>query len=354
MLLQSRISFQGTARPSAHPLVLAVAALLGVVLAAGKVDAGTLESVKSRGELVCGVSDQLPGFAISDRYGRWKGIDIDFCRAVAAAVLGDKSKVAFKPMSRAQGFRSLAAAEVDLLSQSSAWTLSHDTEFKIRFVDILVYDGQGFLVPKSHGLSSVLELSGATICVVSDTRAQEKVARFLGHHRMNYRLVKRANWKDLLAAYESGACTALTGEVTQLAAARRTLAAPAQHAILPEFVSKEPLGPAVRIQDPNWFAILRWVRMALIVAEELGVDSKNVSGMANSAIEDVRRLLGTGSTLGQSLGLDAEWARRMIAAVGNYGEIFERNLGAGSDLQLARGYNRLWTQGGLMYGVPVR
>ncbi len=328
--------------------------LLGLSLAPNCADAGTLESVKSRGELVCGVSDQVPGFAVADRYGRWQGIDVDFCRAVAAAVLGDKTKIVLKPMSRAEGIRSLAAGEIDLLSQTSAWTLSQDTEFKIRFVDILVYDGQGFLVPKSHGLSSALELSSASICVVSDTRAQDALAAYFGRHRMNYQLVKRASWNELLAAYGAGACTALTGDVTQLAAARRKLVAPSQHAILPEIVSKEPLGPAVRMQDPNWFAILRWVRMALVVAEELGVNSTNVSAMANSAIEDVRRLLGTGSTLGQSLGLDTEWARRMIAAVGNYGEIYERNLGSGSDLQLARSYNKLWTQGGLMYGVPVR
>lgn len=342
------------APPASHILVLAAAFLSGVCLAADQAGAGTLEGVRVRGQLVCGVSDQVPGFAVSSRLGEWKGIEIDFCRAVASAALGDKSKVVFKPMSRALGPRSLAAGEVDLLAQTSAWTFSNDTEFKIRFVDILVFDGQGFLVPKSHGLSSVLELSGASICIVSDTRAQEKVASFFGRHRMKYRLVKNTSWRDLLAAYGAGKCTALTGDVTQLAASRRQLVSPQQHEILPEFISKEPLGPAVRTQDTNWFAILRWIRMALIEAEELGVSRSNVSTMAKSPIEDVRRLLGSGSTLGQSLGLDAEWARRMIGAVGNYGEIFDRNLGAGSDLQLERGYNKLWTNGGLMYGVPMR
>ena len=343
------------AQPGVAARTLILAALIGMSLAlAGHAAAGTLEGIKTRGQLTCGVSDQLPGFAVVDGYGKWRGIDIDFCRAVAAAVLGDQSKAVFKPLSRTEGFRSLAAGEIDLLSQPSAWTLSHDTEFTIRFVDILVYDGQGFLVPKSHGLASVLELSGASICVVSDTRAQDAVAAYFGRYRMNYNLVKRTNWKDLLAAYDSGACIALTGEVTQLAAARRTLTAPAQHTILPEVVSKEPLGPAVRAQDSNWFAIVRWVRMALVVAEELGVDSTNVSAMSTSAFDDVRRLMGTDSSLGQSLGLDAEWARRMIAAVGNYGEMYERNLGSRSDLKLERGYNKLWMHGGLMYGVPVR
>ncbi len=331
-----------------------MAMLLAISLVTAEADAGTLEGIKSRGQLACGVSDQLLGFAVSDRSGQWRGMDVDFCRAVAAAVLGDQSKVMIKPMSRTQGYRALAAGEIDLLSQSSAWTFSHDTEFKIRFVDILVYDGQGFLVPKSHGMTSVLELSGASICVVSDTRAQDVVAAYFGRYRMNYHLVKRANWADLLTAYSTGACTALTGDVTQLAAARRTLASPTQHTILPEMVSKEPLGPAVRVQDSNWFAIVRWVRMALVEAEELGVDSANVSMMKKSPIEDVRRLLGTDSTLGQSMGLDADWVRRMIAAVGNYGEMYERNLGIRSDLMLERGNNKLWTHGGLMYGVPMR
>lgn len=316
--------------------------------------AATLASVKARGHLICGVSDHVPGFAVSDRYGAWKGIDIDFCRAVAAAVLGDQTRIDIKPMSRAQGFRALAAGEIDLLSQASAWTLSRDSEFKIRFVDVLVYDGHGFMVPRSHGLSSALELSGASICVVADTRAEEIVANFFGRHRMRFQLVKHANWKDLLSAYSAGGCTALSGDVTQLAAARRTLAAPTEHVILPEVISKEPLAPAVRVSDHQWFAILRWVRFALIEAEELGVDSSNAETMANSAFEDVRRLLGTGSSLGQSLGLEPQWARRMLSAVGNYGQIFERNLGIESDLQLARGYNKLWTRGGLMYAVPLR
>lgn len=329
--------------------------MLAITMFAGAcAQAGTLDSVKTRGELICGVSDQVPGFAISDRNGRLLGLDVDFCRAVAVAVLGGGAKIVTKPMSRADGFRALAAGEIDLLAQASAWTLSNDTEFNIRFVDVLLYDGQGFLVPKTHGLSSVLELSGAPVCVVSDTRAQDALAGFFGRHRMNYQLVKKPNWNDLVAAYASGACTALTGDVTQLAAARRTLAQPSEHVMLPEFIAKEPLGPAVRIQDPVWFSVVRWVRMALVEAEELGIDSSNVTTMAGSAIEDVRRLLGVDSTLGQSLGLDADWARRMIAEVGNYAEIYERNFGIGSDLLLSRGYNKLWSRGGLMYGVPLR
>lgn len=337
--------------PSICRLLLALSLML---CASATVRAGTLASVKARGEVSCGVSDQVPGFANLDRYGRWSGIDVDFCRAVAAAVLGDSTKVALKAMPRAHGFRALAAGEIDLLSQASPWTLSRDTEFQIRFVDVLVYDGQGFLVPRSHGLSSVLELSGATICVVAGTRAADVVGHVFGRQRMRFQLVERQSWGELLSAYGAGACTALTGDITRLASARRTLSAPADHTILPEVVSKEPQGPAVRIADPQWFAIVRWVRMALIEAEELAIDSANVGAMAGSAIEDVRRLLGSGSNLGQPLGLDPEWARRMIAAVGNYGEIYERNLGVGSELQLARGHNRLWTKGGLMYAVPVR
>jgi len=316
--------------------------------------ASVLGSIKARGKLNCGVSDQVKGFAVADRFGAWRGMDIDFCRAVAAAVLGDSTKVTFKPLPRAHAFRALAAGEIDILSQYTPWSLSHDTEFKVRFVDIYVYDGQGFLVPRSHGLSSALELSGASICAVSDTRAADVVASYFGRQRMRYQLIKKSNWTELLSVYGAGNCMALTGEVTQLAVARRSLAAPVDHVILPEMISKEPLGPAVRIGDPEWFAIVRWVLMALIEAEELGLDSSNVGAMDNSAIEDVRRLLGTGSSLGQSLGLEPGWARRMLESVGNYGEIYERNLGATSELELPRGYNKLWTQGGLMYSVPIR
>ena len=337
-------------------LLLVAGAVLGTAVATATTTAaaGTLAAVEARGEVSCGVSDRVPGFATVDRVGRWSGIDVDFCRAIAAAVLGDSTKIAPKPVSRADGFRALATGEIDLLLSSAPWTLSGDTEFKARFVDVLVYDGQSFLVPRSHGLLSVLELSGSTICAVSGTRSADAVAHAFGRHRMRFQLVERQSWSELLVAYGAGACTALTGDVTQLATARQTLTTPGDHVILPEFISKEPHGPAVRMSDPDWFAVVRWVRMALIEAEELSIDSSNVNSMASSPIEDVRRLLGTGSNLGQPLGLDPEWARRIIGFVGNYGEIYERNFGAGSDLKLARGYNRLWSSGGLMYAAPVR
>lgn len=335
-------------------LALALLGLAGDAVAGAAGVRSTLEAVKSRGELVCGVSDGVPGFATVDRSGTWSGMDVAFCEAVAAAVLGAKSKAVMRPMTTSEGFRALAAGEIDILSHSTAWTLSRDTELKVRFVDVLVFDGQGFMVPRGHGVSSVLELSGASVCVVTDTRAVDSVANYFGRQRMRYQLVASADWKDLVAAYSSAGCTALTGDVTRLAAVRSQLADPSQHVILPEIISKEPIGPAVRSGDSEWFSVVRWVLMALIEAEELGVDSSNVASKASAPFEDVRRLLGTGSNLGMALGLDPQWAARMVREVGNYGQIFERSLGSGSALKLVRGYNNLWTRGGLMYGVPIR
>ena len=322
--------------------------------AIGTSSAATLDAVTSRGQLVCGVSADLPGFATEDRYGAWSGIDVEFCRAVATAVLGDPSKVRFEALTAAEGFRSLQSGMVDLLARGTAWTLSRDTEFKVRFVDVLVYDGQGFMVPRNHGVASILELSGASICVVSDTRAADTAATYFGRQRMRAQFVTSEKWQDLVAAYASGGCTALTGELTMLADVRRTLADPTEHTLLPELISKEPIGPAVRIGDERWFSIVRWVLMALIEAEELDVSSANVSSKLDSPIEDVRRLLGVRSDLGVSLGLTADWARNVIAKVGNYGEIYDRTLGLKSPLQLPRGPNNLWTRGGLMYAVPLR
>lgn len=335
-------------------IALAVPGMAGDEAKAGAGARRVLETVKSRGELVCGVSDGVSGFATADRNGVWSGMDVAFCEAVAAAVLGAKSKAVMKPMTTSEGFRALAAGEIDLLSHSTAWTLSRDTELSVRFVDVLVFDGQGFMVPRSHGNSSVLELSGASICVVTDTRAVESVANYFGRQRMRYQLVTSANWRDLVASYSSGGCTALTGDITRLAAVRSQLADPSQHVVLPEIISKEPIGPAVRAGDSEWFSVVRWVLMALIEAEELGIDSSNIASKAGTPFEDVRRLLGLGSNLGMALGLDPQWASRMVREVGNYGQIFERNLGTGSALKLVRGYNNLWSRGGLMFGMPIR
>ncbi|MGD9786143.1 MAG: amino acid ABC transporter substrate-binding protein, partial [Hyphomicrobiaceae bacterium] len=282
--------------------------------------ASTLEAVRARGVLSCGVGANAPGYAAMDRFGGWAGIDIEFCRAVAAAVLGDPGKVEVVALPPREIFLALRSGRIDLLARGPTWTLSRDTEFPVRFVGVLVYDGQGFLVPKSHGIGSALELSGASICVASGTRADEAMMAYFGRQRMRVQIVTSERWADLITAYSSGGCTALTAEQTVLADVRRTLAKPDDHAILPEIISKEPVGPAVRTGDDQWSSIVRWVLMALIVAEELDVSRSNLDARAGSQIEDVRRLLGVGSNLGASLGLPPDWARRVIAAVGNYGE----------------------------------
>lgn len=331
-----------------------VSLVMVIVAAAHAAEAATLESVKARNQLVCGISDDVPGLAMFDSPGVWIGIEVEFCRAVAAAVLGDAKKVRLRPLSAADSFRALAAGEVDLLAGGAAWTFSRDTELKVRFVDVLLYDGQGLMVPRNHGISSALELSGASICVVSGTRAAEKATGYFSGNRMRHQLVTSERWADLAHVYATGGCTALTGDLTALAAIRSTFDSPTDHILLPEVISKEPLGPAVRTGDDNWFAVVRWVMMALVAAEEMQITRDNVDQRRQSPIEEVRRLLGVGSDLGQSLGLSADWAYRVIGQVGNYGEIFDRWLGVGSSLKLPRGYNKLWTQGGLMFAVPIR
>ncbi len=325
-----------------------------IAAAAAAVQAATIDGVRARNQLVCGISEDVAGLATFASPDTWRGLEVDFCRAVAAAVLGDGSRVRLRPAAAADGFRALAAGEIDLLAGGSAWSLSRDTEFKARFVDILLHDGQGFMVPRSHGLSSALELSGASICVVAGTRAADMVAGYMARQRMRYRFVTSARWNEIVASYANGNCTALTGDMTQLAVARASLANPAEHALLPELIGKEPLGPAVRLGDDAWFAVVRWVLMALIAAEELGVTQDNAEASLASPYDEVRRLLGVGNDLGQSLGLSADWAFRAIRQSGNYGEMFDRNLGLGSALKLPRAHNRLWTQGGLMYAVPIR
>lgn len=333
-------------------LLRTLALLLAV--AASPAIAATLEGVKSRDQLVCGVSNDVAGLAAFESPDVWSGIEPDFCRAVAAAVLGDGTKVRFRPLNNGDSFRALAAGEVDLLAGGPGWTLSRDTELKVRFVEVLLFDGQGFMVPRNHGISSALELSGASICVVAGTRAAEVAANYFARNRMRHQLVTSERWQDLVNVYASGGCTALTADLTQLAATRATFASPADHSLLPEIVSKEPIAPTVRTGDDTWFAIVRWVLMALVAAEELQITRDNVDKSLQSPSEDVRRLLGVDSDLGHSLGLGADWATRVVRHVGNYGEIFDRWLGTGSPLKLPRGYNKLWTQGGLMYSVPIR
>lgn len=341
--------------PKASRSVAVIAALLAcTVWTSAETSAGTLDNVKLRNRLLCGVSDHVPGFAMLEGPDRWSGVEVEFCRAVAAAVLGDVDAIEYRPLSVGEGLRAVASGEVDLLAASAAWTLSRDSEFDVRFVDVLVYDGQGFLTPRTHGLASALELTGATICAVAGTSGVNAVEDYFTRHRMRYQLVTMERWGDLVATYAGGGCTTLSADVTTLASVRTRLDKPTEHALLPEIISKEPRGPVVRTGDDKWFNVVRWVMAALVAAEELQLTRSNVAQRREARQEDIRRLLGAGSNLGQALGLDADWAYRIVRDVGNYGEIFDRTLGAASPLKLARGLNRLWSQGGLMYAPPVR
>jgi len=334
-----------------HLLAVALVAFPG--FAALPAHAGTLEAVRTRGTLVCGVTPDHPGLSAVDRFGRWTGIAVEFCRAVAAAVLGDHERLKLEPVSAIEAVKGLGAGTLDIAITESSWTLSRDTEFNSRYVDVLLYDGQGFMVPRSHGLASALELSGALVCVVEGTRAFDAAKAFFGSHRMRVQMVTSESWQDVISTYGAGGCTALSGDLTLLAEVRRGLARPNDHQLLPEVISKAPIAPAVRIGDDRWFAIVRWVLMSLIAAEELEITSGNVSSRASSPDEDIRRLAG-GADLGETLGLSADWTRKVISSVGNYGEIYDRTLGMSSPFLLPRGQNNVWSKGGLMYAVPLR
>lgn len=316
--------------------------------------AATLEAIKERGYINCGVGDSAPGLSQVDKRGAWSGIEIEFCSALAAAVFGDKGAVKFLGVTAADRFKALEAGEVDVLMRQTPWTLTRDAELGARFVDVLLYDGAGFLAPRSHSIASVLELSGASICVLPGSNGERAVTDFFKARKMPFQLVVSERWDELVRVYASGGCTVLTGDLTLLAAERSRLADPAEHALLPEIVSKEPLGPLVKRGDEAWFSVVRWSLMALISAEELGVTSENVDAMRSSPLIDARRLLGLEADLGAPLGLARDWAFQIVKQVGNYAEIFDRTLGEKSPFKLDRGPNQLWRKGGLLYAAPFR
>ncbi len=316
--------------------------------------ANRLETVRERGHVLCGVSEATPGFSVVDSNGKWSGLDVEFCRALAAAVLGNKDLVKFRPLSAADRFRALGTGEVDVLARSTTWTLTRDTEFGIRFAGVLFHDGQGFLVRRSQALSSVFELSGASICAVAGTTADKGLTDFFRAHQMRFQLVSAAHWADVVKAYASDSCTLLSSDLTELALERGRLPNPGDHILLPEVVLKEPMGPAVCQGDDQWFSIVRWTLMALINAEELGVSSDNADAMRQSPLASVKQFLGIDTDHGQGMGLSADWAYQIVKQVGNYGEIFDRAVGSKSVLKLERGMNDLWTRGGLLYSPPFR
>lgn len=325
-------------------------------LAAGASAAATLDDVKARGTLNCGVTTGLVGFAAPDANGNWDGFDVGICRAVAAAVLNDPTAVEFVPTTGKTRFTALASGEIDLLARNTTWTFSRDVDLKFEFVGVNYYDGQGFMIPKDMGVSSAKELDGATVCIQTGTTTELNLADFFRKNNISYEPVPIETNAEAQPLYLEGACDVYTTDASGLAATRAAFENPGDHVVLPEIISKEPLGPLVRHGDNQWGDIARWTLNALIAAEELGVTSANVSELASAAGSnpEINRLLGTEGTLGAMLGLEADWAVKAIMAGGNYGELFEKNIGENTPIGLARGLNALWTEGGLLYTPPFR
>jgi len=314
----------------------------------------TLDEIKKKGFIQCGVSQGLPGFSSPDKQGNWQGLDVDFCRALAAATLGDANKVKYTPLSSKERFTALQSGEVDILSRNTTWTLVRDTALGLDFAGVLYYDGQGFMVRKDLGVNSAKELDGATICVNLGTTTELNVADYFRQHKMKYTLLTFEKSDEVVAAYDAGRCDVYTTDHSALNANRLKLKKSSEHTILPEIISKEPLGPVVRQGDDQWCDIARWTLYALVNAEELGITKSNVATQLQSANPTIKRLLGSEGNLGQDLGLSKDWALDVIEQVGNYGEIFDRNLGPGTPLKIARGLNALWNEGGLQYSMPIR
>ena len=335
-------------------------AILGAMtaagLSAGVASAATLDDVKARGKLNCGVTTGLVGFAAPNANGEWEGFDVGVCRAVAAAVLGDPTAVEFVPTTGKTRFTALASGEIDLLARNTTWTFSRDVDLGFEFVGINYYDGQGFMVPKDLGVFSAKELDGATVCIQTGTTTELNLADFFRANNISYEPVPIETNAEAQPLYLEGACDVYTTDASGLAATRAAFENPGDHVILPEIISKEPLGPLVRHGDNQWGDIARWTLNALIAAEELGVTSANVAELAAAPGNnpEINRLLGTEGTLGAMLGLENDWAVKAIMAGGNYGELFEKNIGENTPIGLARGLNALWTEGGLLYTPPFR
>lgn len=335
-------------------VLCALFVLAGIGAPATTAGAAVLDQVKSKGFVQCGVSQGLPGFSSPDDKGNWTGIDVDVCRAIAAAIFDDPAKVRYTPLTAKDRFTALQSGEIDVLSRNTTWTSSRDTSLGLNFAGVNYYDGQGFLVRKDKKVSSALELSGASVCTQTGTTTELNVADFFRARNMKYEVVAFATADETVKAYEAGRCDVFTSDVSQLYAMRLKLANTADHVVLPEIISKEPLGPVVRHGDDQWFDIVKWVLFAMLNAEELGVTTKNVDEMLKSNNPEVKRLLGTEGNFGEQLGLTKDWVVRIVKHVGNYGESFDRNVGAGSKLGIERGLNRLWSKGGIQYAPPIR
>ena len=327
---------------------------LAVILAAQSASAQTLQTVKDRGILNCGANGTLAGFGLPDAQGNWTGLDVDVCRAIAAAIFNDASKVKFVPLSAKDRLTALQSGEVDVLVRNTTWTLSRDTSLGLNFTGVDYYDGQGFMVHKALKVNSALELNGASVCVQQGTTTELNLADFFRAHNMQLKSVTFATANEAVKAYDAGRCDAYTTDASGLYAERLRLSNPNDHIVLPEIISKEPLGPAVRHGDDQWFDIVKWVLFAMLNAEELNLTQNNVDEMVKSSNPEIRRFVGTEGNYGEQLGLTKDWAVRIIKLVGNYGESFERNVGQGSPLKIDRGLNKLWSKGGIQYAPPIR
>ncbi len=331
-------------------------AIAGAGLLATAATAGTLDDVKAKGHVQCGVSQGLTGFSSQDDAGNWTGIDVDLCRAVAAAVFGDASAVKFTALSAKERFTALSSGEIDILSRNTTWTMTRDTQLGLNFAGVNYYDGQGLMVPASLGVSSATELDGASICTNTGTTTELNITDYFKVNNMSFELVAFEKADEVVAAYDAGRCDVYTTDKSGLASQRLKLADPAAHVVLPETISKEPLGPVVRQGDDNWFNIVRWTLNAMINAEEMGISSSSLDVAMTSENPSIKRLLGTEGSYGEELGIPADWAAQIIKQVGNYGESYEAHVGANTPLGLARegSVNALWNQGGVLYAPPLR
>jgi len=336
-------------------IIAAAAATLTAFVAGHAMAGAKLDAIKARGEVICGVSTGVAGFSIADSQGKWTGIDVDVCRAVAAALFGDGNKVKFVPLSAQQRFTALQSGEVDVLSRNTTWTQQRDTALGLNFTGVTYYDGQGFMVAKKLNVKSAKELNGATVCVQPGTTTELNLADWARSNKVSIKPVVIEKLEEIEQAFFSGRCDVYTTDASGLAGTRVSKAPkPDDYMLLPEIISKEPLGPAVTHGDDQWADLIRWTFNALVEAEEYGITAANVEQMKKSDSPGIKRLLGVTPGLGKNMGVSEEWAANAIKAVGNYGEMFERNVGKGSPLKLDRGLNALWNKGGIMYSPPVR
>jgi general L-amino acid transport system substrate-binding protein len=338
------------------PLLALVVALVPAILLAGSRHAAaqTLKAVQDRGMLACGVSQGIIGFSAPGPNGAWSGLDVDFCRALSAAIFNDAGKVKFVPLTAGERFAPLQSGAIDVLSRNSTWTMSREGELGLMFAAVTYYDGQGFMVRRARNVNSALDLDGSKVCVQSGTTTELNLADFFNANGMKYEAITLPTADEVVAAYDQGRCDVFTSDASQLYAERLKLTKPDDHVVLPDVISKEPLGPAVRATDAQWFNIVKWTHFAMVNAEELGVGMATIDAALASKKPDVRRLVGTDGNYGEQIGLTRDWAARIVRLVGNYGEAFDRNVGVKTPLGIPRGINHLWSAGGIMYAPPIR